>query len=149
MVAATSRLKVEGRHDRRTVLVIDGDPRDEAAVMEASRASAGERDLVEIFLVPVVINEWAHWELGDNPDLLRFQIEYEQVKWVTELLEGVAHLEGRSQIHLLRSRWKADRPLRHALVDCDLLILSTSSALVRLWSTRMARRADLSTLVIN
>jgi hypothetical protein len=124
----------------KAVLVIDGEEGDRVALAEAAKGRDKTGQL-EIFLVTVRLNDWAHWEFGGDPDLLRFQIEFEQLDAVARAVES-SGFEGCWRAHLLSLRWRIDKQLRAEIGSCDRLIISTSSIVVRWRLLRLARRAQ-------
>lgn len=123
--------------DRRIILVLDGEPEDRAAIAEAARVTGGAGAHLLVLFVPVRMAEWAHLELGDDPALLRRQIEWEQYQMAMQMLddEGV---DAAYRMKHLTSRWRLTE-LQIPLARCDRLIVSTASRLVRHRLTRLAR----------
>lgn len=126
--------------DRRTILVVDGEPEDQAAIAEAARASDGAGSRLLVLFVPVTLSDWAHWELGDDPLLLRRQIEYDQYRTTMHMLAEAGVDDGYRMTHIT-SRWRVDE-LTTNLDHCHDLIVSTSSRLVRRRITHLARRRN-------
>jgi hypothetical protein len=123
---------------RRTILVVDGEPEDQAGIVEAARATgcAGSRLLV--LFVPVSLAEWAHWELGDNPLELRQEIEWEQYRMIMRMLREAGFDDDYEMKHM-KSRWRVDE-LKTTLGQSEQLIVSTSSRVVRGRAASLARR---------
>jgi hypothetical protein len=123
---------------RHTILVVDGVPGDEPAIREAARLVdlGGTRLLV--LLVPAMVLDWAHLEFGDDPNQVRLEIEWEQWRATTRMLDQAGVAPG-YRMRRLRSRWTvpelADGPDR-----CESLIVSTSSRFVRRRLSTLARR---------
>ncbi|MFT3863745.1 MAG: hypothetical protein QM729_05685 [Solirubrobacterales bacterium] len=124
--------------DRQTILVLDGEPGDEGAVIEAATATGGAGSRLVVLLVPATVTDWAHWELGDDPVVLRWQIEGEQRSLTMQMLDA-AGMDNRYRMHHIKSRWRVAELDPH-LDGCEELIVSTSSRLVRRRLGRIARR---------
>jgi hypothetical protein len=123
---------------RQTILVVDGEPEDQTAIDEAARATGGAGSRLLVLFVPFSLAEWAHWELGDDPILLRRDIELQQYRLTTRMLQEVG-IDGDYRVRYMRSRWRLDE-LKAALGQCERLIVSTSSRIVRGRAGSLARR---------
>lgn len=128
--------------DRQTALILDGGPQDSEAIVETARVVRGGPTRLMVFVVPVMVADWAHLEVGEDPNGLRSLIRSEQERTITRMLEA-AGVDGDFRMRWLRSRWRVGESTE-SLQDCDGLIVSTSSALVRRRMARLARQAGIS-----
>lgn len=128
--------------DGRTILVVDGEPGDEGAICAAARAVDGRGQRLLVLLVPATVFDWAHLELGDDPNLVRDEIQWEQWRATTRML-AAAGVGAGYQLRQMHSRW-ALAELSPALDGCGTLIVSTSSRLVRRRLATLARKARVS-----
>jgi hypothetical protein len=131
----------------RTILVVDGEPGDEGAVREAARAVEGCGPRLLVLLVPATVLDWAHLELGDDPNLVRHEIEWEQWRATTRML-AAAGVGAGYRMRQLRSRW-ALAELSAGLDGCETLIVSTSSRFVRRRLATLARKARVNPRLVH
>lgn len=135
---ATEPAPQRGDQELRTTLVVDGEPEDAVAITEAARAVEGLGARLLVLLVPVKVSAWAHLEFGDDPVLVRQEIEWEQWRDTTSMLEAAGVVQGYRMQHL-RTRWGVSE-LNTSLDGCETLIVSTSSRVVRRRLESLARR---------
>lgn len=128
--------------DGRTILVVDGEPGDEGAICEAARSVDGRGLRLLVLLIPATVFDWAHLELGDDPNRVRDEIQWEQRRATTRMLDAAGVGAG-YQMRQMRSRW-ALAELTSTLDGCGTLIVSTSSRFVRRRLATLARRARVS-----
>ena len=128
--------------DRRTILVLDGEEEDQAAIADAARATAGAGSRLLVLFVPVRLAEWAHWELGDDPVLLRRQIEWQQYRMTMRMLDE-AGVDRDYRMQHMPSRWRVGEVSAN-LEQCEEIIVSTSSVVVRTRLASLARRRGVS-----
>ncbi|MBS1679145.1 MAG: hypothetical protein JST08_17350 [Actinobacteria bacterium] len=128
--------------DGQIVLVVDGDPGDADAIREAARAAGGRGARLLVLLVPVTVLDWAHLEFGDDPELVRQEIEWDQWRATTRMLDAAGVPAG-YRMRRMRSRW-AVADVTSTPDGCEALIVSTSSRFVRGRLAILARRSRIS-----